>query len=64
MKESDVILATVPQADGRKKNRPAIILRELPPYGDFLVCGVSTQLHHIEEAFDERIFPQDPDFTF
>lgn len=29
MKEGDVILITVPQADGRKKNRPAIILREL-----------------------------------
>lgn len=62
MKEGDVVLATVPQADGGKKNRPAIILRELPPYGDFLVYGVSTQLHHIEKDFDEIISPQDPDF--
>ncbi len=36
MREGDVVLATVSQADGRKKNRPAIILRELPPYGNFL----------------------------
>lgn len=62
MKEGDVVLATVPQADGGKKNRPAIILRELPPYGDLLVCGVSTQLYHIEKDFDEIISPQDPDF--
>lgn len=62
MKEGDVILVTVPQADGRKKNRPAIILRELPLYGDFLVCGVSTQLHHCVKDFDEIISPQDPDF--
>src|SRR5437868_13185526 len=36
----------IPQADSRVKNRPAIILREMPSYGDLLVCGVSTQLHH------------------
>ena len=62
MKESDVILASIPQADGGKKNRPAIILRELPTYGDFLVCGVSTQLQHCSKDFDEIISPQDPDF--
>src|SRR4030067_2631264 len=62
MKESDVILASIPQADGGKKNRPAIILRELPAYGDCLVCGVSTQLQHCLKDFDEIISPQDPDF--
>src|SRR5262249_12473053 len=30
MKEGDVILTLIPQADGRVKNRPAIILREMP----------------------------------
>ncbi len=45
MKEGDVILAPVPQADRAIKNRPAIILREIPPYKDYLICGVSTQLH-------------------
>ena len=62
MKESDVILASIPQADGGKKNRPAIILRELPIYGDFLVCGVSTQLQHCLKDFDEIVSPLDPDF--
>lgn len=63
MKEGDIILAPVPQADGRVKNRPAIILRELPPYQDFLVCGVSTQLHQKVEDFDEIISPTDSDFS-
>ncbi|MCK6553774.1 hypothetical protein L6Q96_04200 [Candidatus Binatia bacterium] len=45
MTEGDVVLTPLSQADGQIKNRPAIILREMPPYGDFLVCGVSTQLH-------------------
>ncbi|HEX8920666.1 MAG TPA: type II toxin-antitoxin system PemK/MazF family toxin [Pyrinomonadaceae bacterium] len=63
MKEGDVILTPVPQANGMVKNRPAIILRELPPYQDFLVCGVSTQLHQKVENFDEIISPGDSDFS-
>jgi hypothetical protein len=32
MKEGDVILTPILQADDTAKNRPALILRELPPY--------------------------------
>ncbi|PYS89516.1 MAG: transcriptional regulator [Acidobacteria bacterium] len=63
MKEGDVVLTPVPQADGAIKNRPAIILRELPPYKDLLVCGVSTQLHQQVKDFDELISPTDADFS-
>ncbi|MEK7274651.1 MAG: type II toxin-antitoxin system PemK/MazF family toxin [Candidatus Desantisbacteria bacterium] len=62
MKQGDVILTPVPQADGKLKNRPAIILREMPFYGDLLVCGVSTQLHQYVKGFDETIAPADEDF--
>mgnify|MGYP003579922610 FL=1 len=61
-KEGDVILTPVPQADGTIKTRPAVILREMPPYKDFLVCGVSTQLHQRVKDFDEVISPSDPGF--
>jgi mRNA interferase MazF len=63
MKEGDVILTPVPQADGKIKNRPAVILREIPPYKDFLVCGISTQLNQLVRGFDEIISPKDADFT-
>jgi len=63
MKESDVILTPIPQADGNVKHRPAVILREMPPFGDMLVCGVSTQLHHYVQGFDEIITPEDADFA-
>ncbi len=43
MKEGDVIVVPMPQADGVVKNRPAIILREMPLFRDVLVCGVSTR---------------------
>jgi mRNA interferase MazF len=63
MKEGDVVLTPVPQADGSIKNRPAILLREFPPYKDFLVCGVSTQLRQEVKGFDETILSSDSDFA-
>ena len=44
------------------KNRPAIVLRIMPPHGDLLVCGVSRQLHHEVVGFDDAIKPGDADF--
>ena len=55
MNQGDVILTPVPQANGILKNRPAIFLREMPPYRDLLVCGISTQLHQEVKGFDEVV---------
>lgn len=64
MKESDVILAQLSQADEELKYRPAIVLREMPtPYRDLLVCGVSTNLNQYVHGFDDIISPTDVDFT-
>jgi len=63
MKEGDIILTPIPQADGKVKNRPAIYLREMPPFRDALVCGVSTQIHQLAPDFDELITSQDNDFS-
>ena len=63
MKEGDVVLTPIPQADGTIKNRPAIVLREMPRYRDLLVCGISTQLHQRVDGFDEIISPSDSDFA-
>ena len=62
MKEGDIILIPLPQADGRTKLRPALLLREMPAFKDFLVCGISTKLHHRIEHFDEIIAKEDSDF--
>ena len=63
MNEGDVVLTPLPQADGQVKNRPAIVLRTMPPHGDLLVCGVSTQLRHQVAGFDDVIKPGDADFV-
>lgn len=62
MKEADLVIVPIPQANGLIKNRPAIILREMPPFGDILVCGLSTQLRQAARDFDEIIFRNDLDF--
>jgi mRNA interferase MazF len=62
MQEADVILASLAQADGSRKRRPCIVLRILPGYGDFLVCGVSTRLSQEIQGFDELILMSEADF--
>jgi mRNA interferase MazF len=63
MNEGDIALAPLPQANGSIKNRPVVILRKMPPFGDLLVCGVSTQIHQAAPGFDETIEPAHPDFS-
>ncbi|MCX6029298.1 MAG: type II toxin-antitoxin system PemK/MazF family toxin [Chloroflexi bacterium] len=63
MNEGKVILAALPQANGKVKFRPAIVLREMPPYGDLLICGISSQLHQFVAGFDEMILRTDADFA-
>ena len=63
MTEGNVALAPLPQADGRTKPRPVILLRRMPPFGDWLVCGVSTQLQQEVAGFDDVITASQADFT-
>lgn len=57
-----MVLVALPQADGRLKNRPAVALRRLPGFGDWLLCGVSTQLRQEIAGFDDPIRPGHVDF--
>ena len=60
--KGDIVLALLPQTDGRGKYRPAVVLRRMPGFGDLLVCGVSTQLRQQVVDFDEIIEPSHADF--
>ena len=62
MKDGSVLLMALRQADGTVKDRPVILLKRMPPFQDFLVCGISTQLQQEVPGFDELIVPADPDF--
>jgi mRNA interferase MazF len=62
MKEGDVVLLSLAQADGIIKNRPALLLRKFQPFDDFLVCGISTQLKQEVVDFDAIIYSNAPHF--
>ena len=62
MKESDIVLIDFPQSDGGSKLRPALILKCLPKYNDFLVCGISTQINQYIKDLDEILSENDIDF--
>lgn len=62
MKPGQIIVTPLPQADGLVKPRPVLVLQELKPFDDLLVCGISTQLRHFVPNFDEIIGKNDADF--
>jgi PemK-like protein. len=62
MKEGDIVLIDLPQSGGGSKLRPALILKQLPKYNDFLVCGISSQISQYINDFDEILNEQDVEF--
>ena len=63
MKTGAIVLSSLFQADGLFKVRPSVVLRAAPPFGDFIVCGVSTQLEHEVSGFEEILDEQQADFA-
>ena len=62
MTAGDIVIARLPQANGELKNRPTVLLCELRPYGDFLLCGISSKLHQEVPGFDHVIRATDNEF--
>ncbi|MBK5965271.1 transcriptional regulator [Thiocystis minor] len=63
MNEGDVVLTPLPQADGQLKPRPCVALRRMPGFADWLLCGISTQLHQEVAGFDDPILTNHPDYA-
>lgn len=65
MMPGEIVLLRMPQPDLLPgKLRPVLVLSALPgPFGDVLVCGVSSQLHQALPQWDEQISPGSPDFA-
>lgn len=52
MKEGEIVLIPLPQSNGQYKPRPALLLKKMHFQGDFLVVGLSSQLHQHVKGFD------------
>ncbi len=58
----DIVLVSMPMRNGKRKKRPALILQKMRPFGDFLVCGVSSQVKHEVPGFDLKLTVDDDNF--
>lgn len=60
-----IILFPFPHTDRTKaKLRPALLIQEVPgDYGDWLICMISSQLHHEVKGFDDILRQDDADFS-
>lgn len=63
MNVGDVAKARLQQADGSYKLRPVLLLKQMPPFNDWLVCGISTQLRQFVVDFDILLDASHPDFV-
>ena len=62
MKPGDVLLTIMPQADASPKASPVLFLCLVPPFNDFLVCGITTQISNAVPDLDEIVSASDGDF--
>lgn len=62
MKPGKVVLAELPQRNDFKL-RPALLLQIAPPYSDFILCSITTQLQSRVADVDELIESSDADFA-
>ncbi|MFI5221000.1 MAG: type II toxin-antitoxin system PemK/MazF family toxin [Bacteroidia bacterium] len=63
MESGNIILAALPQSNGKTKLRPALVLKKTPMFDDLLVCGISSQISQQVPGFDDLIKTNDDDFV-
>lgn len=62
MEEGDIVRVDLPQADDMVKVRPVLLLKQVPPFGDWLVCGISSSIGLEVKGFDLVVDENDPLF--
>jgi mRNA interferase MazF len=64
-KSGQIVLFRFPQTDLLEgKFRPSLLISKLPgDYDDWLICMISSQIHHYIAGFDELIRENDLDFA-
>jgi len=63
-KPGDILLVRFPRANLQSgKYRPVLLLSRMPgPFDDWLICGITSQLRHEVEGWDEVVKRADSDF--
>ena len=51
------------QPDGSKKSRPILLLKQVRPFNDWIVCAISSQLQQEVKGFDYVILDTSSEYT-
>ena len=62
MIEGNVVKAYIMQSDGKYKPRPVVLIKKLPYFNDWLVCGISSKIYTAHNGFDIVITKTHSDF--
>jgi len=62
MTQGDIVLIEMLQQNGKRKRRPALILKVILPFQDCLICGISSQLHQEVKGLDFVLKKENPAF--
>lgn len=62
MKDGDICKVGLPQPDGSVKDRPVILIKEVPPFNDWMVAAVTSRLRNMNPSLDYLIEDTSPGF--
>ena len=63
MEAGQIVRASLLQADRALKSRPVVLIKQFPPHGDWLVCGISKSIDSAVPDFDVVLDTDHPDFA-
>lgn len=63
MEEGSVVRISLPQSDGKLRSRPALLLKKVAPFNDWLLCSISSKFHNEVKGLDIIIDSSHPDFS-
>ena len=63
MEEGSIVRIALPQSNGNLRSRPALILKKVKPYDDYLLCSISSKIHNEIKDLDIVIGIEHPDFV-
>ncbi len=62
MRAGSIVKVVLPQADGKLKARPGLVLKRLSDV-DVLICGISSKMHRQQQGIDLLLLPNDEAFA-
>lgn len=63
MKAGDICKVGLIQPDGTVKDRPVVLIKEVPPFNDWIVAVVTSRIRNMEPSIDYLLKDTEPGFS-